>query len=83
VPRLDGESDVGDAGRSRLAVIPGRPPRPGEITVGCPYHPRCDEVLDVCRTTAPPVMELPGGRTSRCQVATEVLEAGLAEAERG
>ena len=59
----------------RLDVIPGRPPRPGEVPGGCPFHPRCDAALDVCRTTAPPLVELPGGRTSLCHVATEVLEA--------
>ncbi|CAN5501124.1 ABC transporter ATP-binding protein [soil metagenome] len=59
----------------RLDVIPGRPPRAGEIPVGCPFHPRCDAVLDVCRTTTPPLVVLHGGRSSRCHVATDVLEA--------
>ena len=59
----------------RLAVIPGRPARPGQIAVGCPYHPRCDAARDMCRTMAPPVVALPGGRGSRCHFATEVLEA--------
>jgi hypothetical protein len=29
----------------------------------------------VCRTTPPPLVELPGGRTSLCHVANEILEA--------
>ena len=77
MPRLaagDATSDKATGGR--LDVIPGRPPRPGEVPVGCPFHPRCDAVLDVCRTTPPPLVELPGGRTSLCHVATEVLDGG-------
>jgi oligopeptide transport system ATP-binding protein len=80
VPRLAVEGGPTDTGTARLAVIPGRPPRPGEVPVGCPFHPRCDAVLDVCRTTAPPLVELPGGRTSLCHRATEILEEGLTEA---
>jgi oligopeptide transport system ATP-binding protein len=84
VPRLtdDGASSDKDQG-GRLAVIPGRPPRPGEIRTGCPFHPRCDAVLDICRTTMPPLVVLRGGRSSRCHVATEILEAGLLEAGHG
>jgi oligopeptide transport system ATP-binding protein len=77
VPRLAIEGDLTDETADRLAVIPGRPPRPGEVPVGCPFHPRCDAVLDLCRTTTPPLVELPGGRCSRCHVAGEILEAGL------
>ena len=74
MPRLaDGPSSGQEGGR--LDVIPGRPPRPGEVPLGCPFHPRCDAVLDVCRTTPPPLVVLPGGRSSLCHVATEVLEA--------
>ena len=58
----------------RLDVIPGRPPRPGEVPLGCPFHPRCDAALDLCRTVPPPLVELPGGRSSLCHVATEILE---------
>jgi oligopeptide/dipeptide ABC transporter ATP-binding protein len=61
--------------RPRLPVIPGRPPRPGEITVGCPFQPRCDEAEDFCRTTAPPMEELPGAQFSRCHFAVRVREA--------
>jgi oligopeptide/dipeptide ABC transporter ATP-binding protein len=74
VPRLADGAPADKARGGRLAVIAGRPPRPGEIRVGCPFCPRCDFALDVCRTTAPPLVEL-GGRNSRCHVATEVLEA--------
>jgi len=71
-PTSDPVSDRAQGGR--LAVIPGRPPRPGEVPNGCPFHPRCDAALDTCRTVPPPLVELPGGRSSLCHVATEVLE---------
>ena len=83
MPRLapdDATSDKVHGGR--LDVIPGRPPRPGEVPVGCPFHPRCDAALDVCRTTPPPLVELPGGRTSLCHVATEILEAARGMSRR-
>jgi oligopeptide/dipeptide ABC transporter ATP-binding protein len=80
VPRLapagrTSDPGAGKAHGGRLAVIPGRLPRPGEIPSGCPFHPRCDAALDLCRTTAPPLVELAGGRTSLCHVATEILES--------
>ena len=76
MPRLRVSDPTSERARGgRLDVIPGRPPRPGEVAAGCPFHPRCDAVLDVCRTTPPPLVELPGGRTSLCHVASEVLEA--------
>ena len=75
MPSLEaGDATSSKARGGRLDVIPGRPPRPGEVPLGCPFNPRCDAVLDVCRTTPPPLVELPGGRTSLCHVATEVLE---------
>ena len=79
VPRLALEGDLTDQTAERLAVIPGRPPRPGEVPVGCPFHPRCDAALDVCRTTAPPFTTLPGERASRCHFAAEILDSGRAE----
>ena len=71
-PMTDAISTRAQGGR--LDVIPGRPPRPGEVPFGCPFHPRCDAALDLCRTVPPPLVELPGGRLSLCHVATEILE---------
>ena len=42
----------------RLAVIPGQPPRPGEIVQGCAFAPRCPRVSPICRLQAPQVQEL-------------------------
>jgi peptide/nickel transport system ATP-binding protein len=29
--------------------------------VGCPFHPRCPDAIDICHTTPPPVRTLPEG----------------------
>jgi len=30
--------------------LPGDPPWPGDLPSGCPFHPRCPDAMDVCRT---------------------------------
>jgi len=47
VPRTD--RDVG----RRLVAIDGTPPSPAQRPDGCPFHPRCPEATDVCRTDVP------------------------------
>jgi peptide/nickel transport system ATP-binding protein len=49
-----------------LDTIPGFPPAPGSITVGCVFAPRCGLARERCRTDTPPSYDLGGGRTSRC-----------------
>jgi peptide/nickel transport system ATP-binding protein len=46
--------------RERLATIGGAVPHPGARPVGCPFHPRCPEVIPGrCASQAPP--EVPPG----------------------
>ena len=53
--------------RERLPSIAGEPPDLGRLPAGCPFHPRCDAALDVCRTgEPPPVFTLAQGRQVRC-----------------
>jgi oligopeptide/dipeptide ABC transporter ATP-binding protein len=53
--------------RERLPSIAGEPPDLGHLPAGCPFHPRCDAALDVCRTgEPPPVFTLAQGRQVRC-----------------
>jgi len=53
--------------RDRLPSIAGEPPDLGRLPAGCPFHPRCDAALDVCRTgEPPPVLTLTQGRQVRC-----------------
>ncbi|MFA5064577.1 MAG: ABC transporter ATP-binding protein [Dehalococcoidia bacterium] len=37
----------------RLPSIPGNTPNPLEMPPGCPFHPRCSRVMDICRLTMP------------------------------
>ena len=37
----------------RLASIPGTIPSPLELPPGCPFHPRCPRVMDICRQQEP------------------------------
>jgi peptide/nickel transport system ATP-binding protein len=47
--------------RERLATIGGAVPHPGARPVGCPFHPRCPEVIEgLCASQAPP--EIPPDR---------------------
>jgi oligopeptide/dipeptide ABC transporter ATP-binding protein len=51
----------------RLHSIPGEPPHVARLPAGCPFHPRCDYALEVCRSGAPPpVFTLPDARRVRC-----------------
>src|SRR5919199_5934357 len=53
--------------RERLPSIAGEPPDLGRLPAGCPFHPRCDAALDVCRTgEPPPVFTLDECRQVRC-----------------
>jgi oligopeptide/dipeptide ABC transporter ATP-binding protein len=53
--------------RERLPSIAGEPPDLGRLPAGCPFHPRCDAALDVCRMgEPPPVFSLAQGRQVRC-----------------
>src|SRR5471030_1585746 len=49
VPDLDAKP------RQRLATIGGAVPHPGARPIGCPFHPRCPEVIEGrCASQAPP-----------------------------
>jgi oligopeptide transport system ATP-binding protein len=47
VPRLDKTT------RERLYSIPGTPPSLINIPECCPFHPRCEHAMDVCRVKYP------------------------------
>jgi peptide/nickel transport system ATP-binding protein len=52
LPRLGEKVD-------RLNQIQGQPPSLLDPPAGCRFHPRCAHALDVCRTTAPPLVAEP------------------------
>jgi len=58
--------------RGRLNQIPGVMPGLTNIPPGCPFHPRCQLAMDVCRTELPPLVAS-GDQSVACHaVAREV-----------
>jgi peptide/nickel transport system ATP-binding protein len=48
--------DLAMSGRARIAVK-GEIPNPIDPPSGCPFHPRCPEVFDLCRAVAPELID--------------------------
>ena len=44
--------------KSERVSIPGQPPALDNPPSGCRFHPRCPYVMDICRTEAPPLVEV-------------------------
>ncbi len=61
IPRAGLRKDV-----DRLDTIPGTLPPLGADLPGCVYVDRCPIATDECRTTQPPMVELPNGQRTRC-----------------
>ncbi len=55
IPNLD--SDV-----TRLSPIKGTMPDPTNLPSGCPFHPRCDKVREICKSKVPRQINLDGHR---------------------
>ena len=77
--------EAGANRRGMLATIPGSLPVPGVEIPGCIFADRCGLADERCRTEAPPMYEIGGGRGSRCHhhERAETVPAQLAEAEPG
>ncbi len=52
----------------RLRPIPGLPPSLIFVPPGCPFHPRCRFVMDVCKTEVPPLLAEDGKHSSACHL---------------
>jgi len=50
--------------KGSLRGIPGAVPSALAFPPGCRFHPRCPRASDICRTTAPPLVGLGGGRVA-------------------
>jgi len=59
VPRLG-------AKREHLTAIEGQPPDLATLPPGCAFAPRCSQVMDRCRTEAPPEIHVASGHATRC-----------------
>ncbi len=51
--------------------IPGLAPSLLRLPSGCAFHPRCTQVMDICRTVRPSFDTLPGGRKVECHLFSE------------
>jgi peptide/nickel transport system ATP-binding protein len=61
VPRRDSAGD-------ELQAIPGSPPDPANLPVGCAFADRCRVAVDRCRTERPPLAEVAANHDSACWV---------------
>ncbi len=60
VPRLDKEN------KQRLYSIPGQPPNVINLPECCPFFPRCDRAMDICKSKYPPATNIGNGRNVSC-----------------
>jgi len=52
----------------RLPSIPGNTPNPMDLPAGCTFHPRCRDVMDVCRSTEPALVNIAGVHRVACHL---------------
>jgi oligopeptide/dipeptide ABC transporter ATP-binding protein len=52
----------------RLPSIPGNTPNPLEMPAGCPFHPRCNRVMEICRTVEPQLLNIADVHTVACHL---------------
>ena len=58
----------------RLKPIAGLMPDPADLPSGCKFHPRCPECMDICKTEAPPLIEMRDGHEVLCHLCKTVEE---------
>jgi peptide/nickel transport system ATP-binding protein len=60
-------SEIGE----RLSSIPGNTPDPTSLPTGCPFHPRCPHVMEICRQLMPEKVRLSDEHTVSCHLYKE------------
>jgi oligopeptide transport system ATP-binding protein len=66
----------------KLYQIPGLPPDVAHLPPGCPFAPRCERAVDLCRQEYPPFVELTPDHHSLCHFAREVYAESQSENRR-
>jgi len=61
VPRLDRDDEA-------LRTIPGDPPNMLNLPRGCPFAPRCSQVMDRCVSTQPQLVASGPARLRACHL---------------
>jgi peptide/nickel transport system ATP-binding protein len=56
----------------RLPSIPGNTPNPLDMPPGCPFHPRCPKVMDVCRSVVPAAVNITDVHAVSCHLFTNM-----------
>lgn len=65
MPRLDREN------KDRLYSIQGQPPNVIDLPDCCPFYPRCEKAMDICKQKYPASVGLEGGRAVSCWLYSE------------
>jgi len=60
VPRLDQET------KTRLYSIPGQPPNVIDLPDCCPFYPRCEQAMDICREKYPSIVSFENNQSVAC-----------------
>ncbi|WP_319417083.1 ABC transporter ATP-binding protein [Marispirochaeta aestuarii] len=60
VPRIDQKK------HEKLYSIKGQPPNLIDLPDCCPFHPRCEHAMEICRSRYPAATEFEGGRSVNC-----------------
>jgi peptide/nickel transport system ATP-binding protein len=47
-------------------MLPGEPPSPLDLPPGCAFHPRCPQVMEICRSGNAPVLRPAGQQRAAC-----------------
>jgi peptide/nickel transport system ATP-binding protein len=48
--------------------IPGMAPSILRLPSGCPFHPRCSQMMNICTTEIPPLQTFTDGRSIACHL---------------
>ncbi|HEV7766569.1 MAG TPA: ABC transporter ATP-binding protein [Thermoanaerobaculia bacterium] len=63
---LPGAALVAGTPINRLPTISGMVPSISSLPKGCKFHPRCPDVMDICRGNEPALMPVGQGQSARC-----------------
>ncbi|WBU54386.1 oligopeptide/dipeptide ABC transporter ATP-binding protein [Paracoccus sp. SCSIO 75233] len=69
IPRVDQKGD-------KLSAIPGSPPNMSNPPQGCAFAPRCDFVMEKCRSDRPELTPFAEGRARACHADIALVRAG-------
>jgi len=72
-------SRIDQSREERLRPIKGQPPSLIFVPPGCPFHPRCPYVMDICRREVPQLLPVNGHHASACHLPLAEKERILSE----